>query len=63
MFLMMNGHYKGIYKEINMKANSVTYIGFVQDHSGSMRNNKILATNNYNEQRAKLLKEDEFLIR
>ncbi len=38
---------------------SVTYIGFVQDHSGSMRSNKELAVTNFNEQRAKLLKEDD----
>lgn len=44
-------------KEI--QADAVTYIGFVQDHSGSMDNNKKLATDNYNEQRAKLLKEDD----
>jgi len=41
------------------KTESVTYIGFVQDHSGSMGNNKKLATDNFNEQRAKLLKEDD----
>lgn len=38
---------------------SVTYIGFVQDHSGSMERNKKLAVDNFNEQRAKLLKEDD----
>jgi len=42
-----------------MNSNSVTYIGFVQDHSGSMFNNKQLAMDNFNEQRAKLLKEDD----
>lgn len=42
-----------------MKANSVTYICFVQDHSGSMDGNKELAITNFNEQRAKLLKEDD----
>lgn len=42
-----------------MNADSVTYIGFCQDHSGSMSNNKKLATDNFNEQRAKLLKEDD----
>jgi uncharacterized protein YegL len=42
-----------------MKANSVTYICFVQDHSGSMSTNAKLATDNFNEQRAKLLKEDD----
>jgi uncharacterized protein YegL len=42
-----------------MKADSVTYIGFVQDHSGSMERNKKLATDNFNEQIAKLLKEDD----
>jgi uncharacterized protein YegL len=41
------------------KANSVTYICFVQDHSGSMYRNATLATDNFNEQRAKLLKEDD----
>lgn len=40
-------------------ADSVTYIGFVQDHSGSMSGNAQLATDNFNEQRAKLLKEDD----
>ena len=38
---------------------SVTYIGFVQDHSGSMAGNTKLAIDNFNEQRAKLLKEDD----
>lgn len=45
---------------------SVTYIGFVQDHSGSMgmkfgdeKSNAELAVGNFNEQRAKLLKEDD----
>jgi uncharacterized protein YegL len=45
---------------------SVTYIGFVQDHSGSMgttfgneKSNAKLAVENFNEQRAKLLKEDD----
>jgi uncharacterized protein YegL len=40
-------------------ADSVTYIGFVQDHSGSMSSNAQLAKDNFNEQRAKLLKEDD----
>lgn len=40
-------------------SDSVTYIGFVQDHSGSMDVNKQLAIDNFNEQRAKLLKEDD----
>lgn len=40
-------------------SDSVTYIGFVQDHSGSMAINSKLATDNFNEQRAKLLKEDD----
>jgi hypothetical protein len=40
-------------------SDSVTYIGFVQDHSGSMDANKKLAIDNFNEQRAKLLKEDD----
>lgn len=40
-------------------SDTVTYIGFVQDHSGSMENNKKLAIDNFNEQRAKLLKEDD----
>lgn len=40
-------------------SDAVTYIGFVQDHSGSMENNKKLAVDNFNEQRAKLLKEDD----
>ena len=40
-------------------SDSVTYIGFVQDHSGSMEDNEKLAVNNFNEQRAKLLKEDD----
>jgi Mg-chelatase subunit ChlD len=38
---------------------SVTYICFVQDHSGSMEHNRQLAIDNFNEQRAKLLKEDD----
>jgi hypothetical protein len=42
-----------------MKANAVTYIGFVQDHSGSMFDNVDLAISNFNEQRATLLKEDD----
>lgn len=42
-----------------MKADSVTYIGFCCDHSGSMSLKKDLAMNNFNEQRAKLLKEDD----
>lgn len=42
-----------------MKPDAVTYICFVQDHSGSMDNKKQLAIDNYNEQRAKLLKEDD----
>lgn len=44
-----------------MNANSVTYIGFVQDHSGSMKMNgkDELAMTNFNEQRAKLLKDDD----
>jgi len=40
-------------------SDSVTYIGFVQDHSGSMESNSKLAIDNFNEQRAKLLKEDD----
>jgi uncharacterized protein YegL len=48
-------------------SDSVTYIGFVQDHSGSMgslpfdggKGNAELAVENFNEQRAKLLKEDD----
>lgn len=40
-------------------SDSVTYIGFVQDHSGSMSGNAKLAMDNFNEQRAKLLKEDD----
>jgi uncharacterized protein YegL len=43
----------------NLKANAVTYIGFVQDHSGSMSTNVDLAISNFNEQRATLLKEDD----
>lgn len=39
--------------------NAVTYIGFVQDHSGSMMSNANLAISNFNEQRATLLKEDD----
>lgn len=42
-----------------MDANSITYIGFVQDHSGSMFIKKELAKNNFNEQIAKLKKEDD----
>jgi len=42
-----------------MQSNSVTYILFVQDHSGSMGSKTDLAINNFNEQRAKLLKEDD----
>lgn len=42
-----------------MKANAVTYIGVVQDHSGSMGSNVDLAISNFNEQRATLLKEDD----
>jgi uncharacterized protein YegL len=42
-----------------MNSDSVTYICFVQDHSGSMAVNKINAVNNFNEQRAKILKEDD----
>lgn len=38
---------------------SITYIGFVQDHSGSMALKSDLARDNFNEQRAKLLKEDD----
>ena len=43
------------------KADSVTYIGFIQDHSGSMKmlERDINAIANFNEQRAKLLKEDD----
>lgn len=43
------------------KVDSVTYICFIQDHSGSMGINgkDKLATSNFNEQRAKLLKEDD----
>jgi len=40
-------------------ADSVTYIGFCCDHSGSMKINAELAKTNFNEQRAKLLKEDD----
>ena len=40
-------------------SDSVTYICFVQDHSGSMDGKKDLAITNFNEQRAKLLKEDD----
>lgn len=43
-------------------SDSVTYICFVQDHSGSMENNAKLAVDNFNEQRAKLLKEDDDAI-
>lgn len=42
-----------------MKADAVTYIGFVQDHSGSMSRKRDLAISNFNEQRATLLKEDD----
>jgi len=42
--------------------NGVTYIGFVQDHSGSMLERKKLAMDNFNEQRAKILKEDDDTI-
>lgn len=42
-----------------MNADAVTYIGFVQDHSGSMTSNKQLAVDNFNEQLATLLKEDD----
>lgn len=42
-----------------MNADSVSYIGFVQDHSGSMSTNAELAKNNFNEQLATLLKEDD----
>lgn len=42
-----------------MKPNAVTYVGFVQDHSGSMMSNADLAMSNFNEQRAKLLKEED----
>lgn len=42
-----------------MEANAVTYIGFVQDHSGSMGVDNKLAIDNFNEQRATLLKEDD----
>ena len=42
-----------------MMSEAVTYIGFVQDHSGSMESKKQLAVDNYNEQRAKLMKEDD----
>lgn len=44
-----------------MKTKAVTYIGFAQDHSGSMIMNKKheLAMTNFNEQRAKILKEDD----
>lgn len=37
----------------------MTYVGFVQDHSGSMMSNADLAMSNFNEQRAKLLKEED----
>jgi hypothetical protein len=40
-------------------SDSVTYILFVQDHSGSMNSKSDLAIENFNEQRAKLLKEDD----
>lgn len=42
-----------------MRPDAVTYFCFVQDHSGSMTDNKELAISNFNEQRAKLLKEDD----
>lgn len=44
-----------------MNADSVTYIGFCCDHSGSMKLNKRdeLAINNFNEQLQTLLKEDD----
>jgi hypothetical protein len=42
-----------------LKADSVTYIAFIQDHSGSMGMKSKLAINNFNEQRTKLLKEDD----
>lgn len=44
-----------------MEANAVTYIGIVQDHSGSMDfgGRSELALSNFNEQRATLLKEDD----
>lgn len=42
-----------------MNANSVTYIGFIQDHSGSMNDKSELAMTNFNEQRVKLLKDDD----
>ena len=45
--------------EGRMQSNSVTYICFVQDHSGSMTSKIQLAINNFNEQRAKILKEDD----
>lgn len=41
------------------KSDSVTYYCFIQDHSGSMSNKKQLAINNFNEQIATLLKEDD----
>ena len=45
--------------ERKMQSDSVTYVCFVQDHSGSMQCNDTNAVNNFNEQRAKLLKEDD----
>ena len=42
-----------------MQSESVTYICFVQDHSGSMDSKRKTAIDNFNEQRAKLLKEDD----
>jgi len=45
-----------------MNSNSVTYICFVQDHSGSMGRNRKNAVDNFNEQRAKLLKEDDEIM-
>jgi hypothetical protein len=41
------------------KPDAVTYLCFVQDHSGSMSRKKQYAIDNFNEQRAKLLKEDD----
>jgi len=41
------------------KADSVTYICFVRDHSGSMYSKVNQARDNFNEQLAKLLKEDD----
>lgn len=42
-----------------MNSDSVSYICFVQDHSGSMQRKTKNAIDNFNEQRAKLLKEDD----